>query len=89
MNYTSLNRIRNSIAGADLDFREDKINHKLYINFSATAPTYVTIEYVPFIRTVEDIVGDYWVDILKRLSLAYAKIAVGRARTRFKQSSAL
>ena len=70
-------------------FREDKIGKKLYINFTQGYPSYITIEYVPVIRTPEDIVGDYWVDILKRLSLAYAKIAVGRARTRFVQSGAL
>lgn len=89
INYGSLQRIRNTISGTNLDFREDTINRKLYINFSQTVPSYITLEYVPRIKTVEDIVGDYWVDILRRLSLAYAKIAVGRARTRFVQSGAL
>ena len=88
INYDSLNKIKNTIAGSDLDFREDKIHKKLYINLISNS-SYLTLEYVPFIRTVEDIVGDYWVDILKRLSLAYAKIAVGRARTRFVQNGAL
>ncbi len=89
MNYASLNRIRNSVSGTNLDFREDTINRKLYINITQNTNGYITLEYVPRIRTVEDVVGDYWVDILKRLSLAYAKIAVGRARTRFVQSGAL
>lgn len=89
MNYINLNRIRQSIAGPNLDFREDKIHNKLYINFAAEMPAGLTLEYVPQIQTAEDIVGDYWVDILKRLSLAYAKIAIGRARTRFVQTGAL
>ena len=89
MNYASLNRIRNSVSGTNLDFREDTINRKLYINITQNTNGYITLEYVPRIRTVEDVVGDYWIDILKRLSLAYAKIAVGRARTRFVQSGAL
>ena len=89
MNYNTLNRIRNTVAGTDLDFREDKVNNKLYINFTNSRSGNITIEYVPRIQTVEDVVGDYWVDILKRLSLAYAKIAVGRARTRFVQNGAL
>lgn len=49
----------------------------------------MAIEYVPVIEQVDQIVGEYWVDILKRIALAYAKIAVGRARTRFVQSGAL
>ena len=89
INYISLNRIRAMVQGTDLDFREDKVNNKLYVNYSNSYPSYITIEYVPVIDTVDDIVGEYWVDILKRLSLAYAKIAVGRARTRFVQSGAL
>ena len=89
INYSSLQRIRNTTVGTDLDFREDKYYNKLYINFANGMPSSVTLEFVPRIQTVEDIVGDYWVDILKRLSLAYAKIAVGRARTRFVQAGAL
>ena len=89
MNYINLNRIRQSISGAELDFREDKVHNKLYINMSSNSSYYLTLEYVPRIQVAEDVVGDYWVDILKRLSLAYAKIAVGRARTRFVQAGAL
>lgn len=88
-NYINMQRIRNTVNGADLDWREDKIGRKLYVNFTDSAPTTMAIEYVPVIEQVDQIVGEYWVDILKRLALAYAKIAVGRARTRFVQSGAL
>jgi len=89
INYYNLRAIRNTVSGRDLNFIEDKIANKLYINFNNAIPAYITLEYVPKIQVAEDVVGDYWVDILKRLSLAYAKIAVGRARTRYVQSGAL
>ena len=37
----------------------------------------------------EEITSDYWIDILKRLSLAMTKVALGRIRTRFTQTNAL
>lgn len=59
MNYVNLNRIRQTVAGSDLDFREDTINRKLYINYSATHPYAITLEYVPRCQTVEDVRGDF------------------------------
>ena len=47
------------VAGTDLDFREDKIGRKLYINFANGYPAAITIEYVPVIQTAEDVTGDY------------------------------
>ena len=38
---------------------------------------------------MEEITDDYWIDILRRLSVALVKIALGRLRTRFTQSNAL
>ena len=52
-------------------------------------PSYITIEYVPECTSVEEIVSDYWVDMLMRMSVAIAKQVVGRIRTRFTQSNAL
>ena len=52
-------------------------------------PTTITIEYVPRYDSVEEVVSDYWIDILIKLSLAIAKITVGRIRTRYVQSNAL
>jgi hypothetical protein len=73
----------------DMAFREDKHNHKLYINSSMTSSGSVTIEFIPKLNSVEDIQSDYWQDILVRLSTDLAKIALGRIRTRFTQSNAL
>jgi hypothetical protein len=70
-------------------FREDKHNHKLYINSSMSSLSSVTIEFIPKLTSAEDIQSDYWQDILIRLCVALTKIALGRIRTRFTQSNAL
>lgn len=72
----------------DLFFKEDTQNKKLYINMNQTAGN-ITIEYIPRLRDVSDIVEDHWIDMLSQLSLAYAKIAVGRIRSRYSQQGAL
>ena len=43
----------------------------------------ITIEYFCRYDHIEDIKSDYWIDILMRMSVALAKIAVGRIRSRF------
>lgn len=91
MNYLSYNtliQMRNTLS-TDLNFKEDKHANKLYINAAYASINFITIEYVPIFHTVEDITSDYWIDILKRLSLALVKYALGRIRTRFIQTNAL
>ena len=85
--WTTLSQTRNTIS-TDMAFREDKHNHKLYIN-SMSSPGYVTIEFIPKLESVEDIQSDYWQDILIKLSTALTKVTLGRIRTRFAQSNAL
>jgi hypothetical protein len=90
MNYASwmtLNKIRNTMS-TDLSFKEDRHNKKLYIN-NYNAPKAITIEYIPKLRSVEDIKSDYWVDIMIKYCVALTKIVLGRIRTRFSQSNAL
>lgn len=88
LSYSTLNQMQNT-TGADMSFLEDKKANKLYINCNNNIPSNITIEYIPVLRSVEDITDDYWIDILKRLSVAMVKIALGRVRTRFTQSNAL
>jgi hypothetical protein len=90
MNYaawTTMSQTRNTIS-TDMAFREDKHNHKLYIN-SMSSPRYVTIEFIPKLDSVEDIQSDYWQDVLVKMCVALTKITLGRIRTRFSQSNAL
>ena len=91
MNYAAWNTLlqtKNTMS-TDMSFREDKHNHKLYINSSMTSSGSVTIEFIPKLNSVEDIQSDYWQDILIRMSVALTKITLGRIRTRFTQSNAL
>ena len=86
--WTTLQQLRNTTS-TDLAFKYDKYNKKLYINTSVGIPENITIEYIPIIKTVEDIKSEYWEDMLIRLSLALTKVTVGRIRTRYTQSNAL
>lgn len=86
--WNSLLQIRNTTS-TDLAHYFDKASKKLYINVSSNVPTKITILYIPRFDSVEEINSDYWIDILIRMAIAQAKIAVGRVRTKFKQSNAL
>lgn len=91
MNYASWNtllQIRNTTS-TDMSFKEDKSAKKLYINSANDKPAMVTIEYVPLYDSVEEIESDYWIDIIVRMSVALTKVALGRIRSRYKQSNAL
>lgn len=85
--YNTTQQVSNTLS-TDLDFKEDKLGRKLYVNFTNGDSSELVIEYVPRLISVEQVIGDYWIDILTRLSLAYAKIALGRIRTRYKQENA-
>lgn len=88
LSYSTLLQMRNTLS-TDMAYKEDKHANKLYINSSYDKPLKITIEYIPIFRKVEDVTSDYWIDILKRLSLALTKVALGRIRSRFIQSNAL
>lgn len=91
MNYASwmtMYKIKNTMS-TDLAFKEDRHNNKLYINKTSGTSGFITIEYIPKLRSVEDIRSDYWIDILVKYCVALTKIVLGRIRTRFNQSNAL
>ena len=80
--------MRNTLS-TDLAFRYDKSSNQLYINVSSGTPDTITIEYVPRYDDISEIVSDYWIDVIVRMSVALAKITLGRIRSRFTQSNAL
>ena len=89
MNYAAWNvglQIRNTIS-TDLSYRWDETEQKLYINAARDTPSLITIEYVPQVVTAEDVKGNYWIDIVQRLSSAYVKKAVGMIRTKYRQAN--
>lgn len=91
LNYASwmtLNKIKNTMS-TDMSFREDRHNKKLYINNAMSSPSFITIEYIPKLTSVEDIQSDYWIDVLIKYCVALTKVVLGRIRTRFNQTNAL
>lgn len=86
--WNSMLQMRNTLS-TDLSFYFDKSDNKLYVNVSAGQPNNITILYVPRFDNVSEIVSDFWQDVLIRMSVAIAKVTVGRVRTKFKQSNAL
>ena len=88
LNWSTAQQIANTTS-TDLDFRYDEINKKLYVNYSQGKPAEVVIEFVPKLHDASEVVTNFWQDILLKLSLAHAKIILGRIRTRYTQSNAL
>ena len=87
MSYNTLLQMRNN-ATTDLSHIYDKANEKLYINVAYDRPEKITIEYIPIYQDVCEVVSDYWIDILYRMSLAMVKVILGRIRSRYKIQNA-
>lgn len=86
--WNTLLQIKNTTS-TDLASYFDKISNKLYINVSSNLPDKITILYIPRFDDVSQITSDFWIDVLIRMAVAQTKIAVGRVRSKFKQSNAL
>ena len=86
--YMTYQQIRNTM-NSELDFKYDKQGEKLYITSNYGNMEAITIEYVPLFEKVDDITDDYWINIYKKMCVAYIKIAEGRIKTRYVQSNAL
>lgn len=88
LSWNTLLQVRNTTS-TDLSFRYDKSDELLYINIASGIPTAVTVEYIPRYDDISEITSDYWIDVLVRLSVALAKVATGRIRSKYSQSNAL
>ncbi len=86
--WNTMLQIKNTLS-TDLTFRYERYSGNLYVNVAYDRPTHITIEYVPRFDDVSEIDSDYWIDMLVRLSVALAKVTVGRIRSRYTQSNAL
>ena len=78
----ALQQVRNTLS-TDLDFTYDQLNGVVYIPQRAPIPAVITIQYVPIFTDVSEIVEPTWINYLTRLGLAYAKIALGRTRSKY------
>lgn len=88
ISFNTSQQIRNTLS-TDLMWHYDSIAKKLYVNLSSGASSDITIEYVPRLQNVEEISSDFWIDIMSRLCVALGKVALGRIRSKFKQTNAL
>lgn len=90
-NYSAYNQVLqvyNSMS-TDMSFKQDMQKKKLYVNCNGDKPKYITIEYVPTFNSVEEILSDYWIDIIVRMSISLTKVTLGRIRSRYTQTNAL
>lgn len=81
-----INQVKNTIS-TDMDFYYDKLHEVLYIYSQNPIPSAVTIGYIPEFENVNEIYSPYWISYLKRFSVAYAKEAEGRIRSKYTLSS--
>ena len=90
-NYASWSMIQQtrSTLSTDLAFRWDKQTQALYINIAMDNPQFIAISYIPDLQDVDEIVSEYWIDILMRLAVANTKLLLGRIRSRYTNSSQL
>lgn len=85
---TQMTQIKNTIS-TDLDFTYDKSAQKLYINTVYPIPASVTLVFIPEFRDVSEVMEQYWISYIQRLSLAFSKEALGRVRGKYDLSSSL
>lgn len=86
--YMIRKQISNTLS-TDLTYYWDASTEKLYINAPTPAPQQITIDYIPKYEDVSEITEPFWEDILVRLSLANAKVTLGRIRGKYKLNNAL
>ena len=77
-----------SALATDLDFHYDKRNEELYVYAQQSIPSTITLCYTPEYEDVNEIIEPFWQNLLKRLSLAMAKEAMGRIRSKYQLNSA-
>ena len=82
MSQLALQQTRNALS-TDLQWSYDQPNQVVYVTHRAPIPATITIRYVPIFSDVSEIVEPTWVNYMLRLGLAYAKISLGRTRSKY------
>ena len=85
MRELSLSQVRN-VLGTDLQWVFDTLNQVVYITYKDPVPTHVSIRYVPDFQDVSEIESPVSFDYLRRLAVAYCKLALGRVRSKYRIS---
>ena len=76
-------QVRNTLS-TDFQWDYDSSNDVVYCTHRDPRPVSVTIRYVPDYQDVSEIKNNTWINYLIRLSEAYMKKALGRARSKYK-----
>lgn len=82
MSQLALQQTRNALS-TDLQWSYDQPNQVVYVTHRAPIPATITIRYVPIFSDVSEIVEPTWINYMLRLGLAYAKISLGRTRSKY------
>lgn len=83
MTEMAMAQVRNTLA-TDFQWNYDSNNEVIYCAHRDPRPAQVTIRYVPDYQDVSEIQGTTYQDYLVRMSIANMKIALGRARSKYK-----
>lgn len=71
----------------DLDFIWDTHTKKLSVTMNPPYTNAITIQYIPDYKDVEEITETFWVDKILQLATAYAKLVIGRIRSKYTLNS--
>jgi len=71
----------------DLDFIWDTHTKKLSVTMNPPYTNQITIQYIPDYKDVEEVTETFWVDKILQLATAYAKLVIGRIRSKFTLNS--
>lgn len=82
MTEMGMAQVRNTLS-TDFQWRYDIDNQVVYCTHRDPKPSSVTIRYVPDYQDVSEIKSNTWIDYLIRMSEAYTKLALGRARSKY------
>lgn len=70
---------------SDIDFEFD--DGVLYVETTGAGTESITLEYIPDYESIEEIEEPFWQNFFFDMSLAYSKIAIGRARSKYRLSN--
>ena len=82
MTEMAMAQVRNTVT-TDFQWKHDRENEVVYCTHRDPRPSQVTITYVPDFQDVSEIKSTRWQNYLVRMSLAYMKVALGRARSKY------
>lgn len=82
MSQLALQQTRNALS-TDKQWIYDQPNQCLYVTHRAPVPATITIRYVPIYSDVSEVLEPTWINYIIRLSLAYAKVSLGRTRSKY------